>query len=84
LFGGQGQTNGQCHDGRLGGGGVLVDLKDCFVREMEATRSSETSVYNNPHGTTSQKTACFIVTGVKTSNPEWEKMRNKRVENNPQ
>jgi hypothetical protein len=36
---------------------------------MEAIVSSETSVLKDPHGVTSQKTAFFIVTAVKTSNP---------------
>jgi hypothetical protein len=35
---------------------------------MEAMCSSETSVLKEPHGVTSQKTALFIVTAVKTSN----------------
>jgi hypothetical protein len=35
---------------------------------MEATRSSETSVLNEPHGVISQKTAFFIDIAVKTSN----------------
>jgi hypothetical protein len=35
---------------------------------MEALSSSETSVLQQPHGVTSQKTAFFIVTAVKTSN----------------
>jgi hypothetical protein len=34
----------------------------------EAIRSSETSILKEPHGVTSQKTAFFIVTAVKTSN----------------
>jgi hypothetical protein len=35
---------------------------------MEAIYSSETSVLKEPHCITSQKTAFFIVTAVKTSN----------------
>jgi hypothetical protein len=35
---------------------------------IEVLRSSETSVLQQPHGVTSQKTAFFIVTTVKTSN----------------
>jgi hypothetical protein len=35
---------------------------------MEAVHSSETSVHTRTNGTTSQKTAFFIVTAVKTSN----------------
>jgi hypothetical protein len=35
---------------------------------MEALSSSETSVLQEPHGVTSQKTPFFIVTAVKTSN----------------
>jgi hypothetical protein len=35
---------------------------------MEAIYSSETSDLPKPHGVTSQKTAFFIVTAVKTSN----------------
>jgi hypothetical protein len=34
----------------------------------EALGSSETSVLQEPHGVTSQKTIFFIVTAVKTSN----------------
>jgi hypothetical protein len=34
---------------------------------MEAMLSSETSVLTEPHGVTSQTTAFFIVTAVKTS-----------------
>jgi hypothetical protein len=34
---------------------------------METIRSSETPVLTTPHGVTSQKTALFIVTAVKTS-----------------
>jgi hypothetical protein len=41
---------------------------DFSTLKMEAIRSSETSVYTNLHGTTSQKMAFFIVTTVKTSN----------------
>jgi hypothetical protein len=37
------------------------------ILKMEATPSSEKSVYNKPN--TSQKTEFFIVTAVKTSNP---------------
>jgi hypothetical protein len=35
---------------------------------MEATHSFKTWVYNKPTGTTSQKTAFFMVTAVKISN----------------
>jgi hypothetical protein len=35
---------------------------------MEALSSFETSVLKEPRGVTSQKTAFFIVTAVKTSN----------------
>jgi hypothetical protein len=35
---------------------------------MEAIRYSETSILQIAHGLTSQKTAFFIVTAVKTSN----------------
>jgi hypothetical protein len=35
---------------------------------MEALGSSETSVLQEPHGLTSQKTAFFIVTAVETTN----------------
>jgi hypothetical protein len=35
---------------------------------MEAIRSSETSVFQEPQGVTSQRTAFFIVTAVKTLN----------------
>jgi hypothetical protein len=34
----------------------------------EAISSSETSVLQEPHGVTSQKTPFFLVTAVKTSN----------------
>jgi hypothetical protein len=39
-----------------------------YTLKMEAIRSSETSVKKYLHGATSQKTAFFIVTAVKTSN----------------
>jgi hypothetical protein len=35
---------------------------------MEATRSSETSVYNKPYDAISKKVAFFTVTAEKTSN----------------
>jgi dihydroorotate dehydrogenase len=35
---------------------------------IDALRSSETSVFTRSHGLTSQKTAFFILTTVKTSN----------------
>jgi hypothetical protein len=38
-----------------------------IVTLMEAIRSSEMSVLQEPHGVTFQKTAFFIVTAVKTS-----------------
>jgi hypothetical protein len=41
---------------------------------MEEIRSSETSVNTLLHGATSQKTAFFIVTAVKTSNLTKSKM----------
>jgi hypothetical protein len=41
---------------------ILVTLK------TEALRSSERRFLQEPHGVTSQKTAFFIVTAVKTSN----------------
>jgi hypothetical protein len=41
---------------------ILVNLM------MEAIRSSETSVLTEPHVVSSQNTAFFIVTAVKTSN----------------
>jgi hypothetical protein len=37
--------------------------------KMDATRSSETSVYNKPTRRHIPETAFFIVTAVKTSNP---------------
>jgi hypothetical protein len=37
--------------------------------KIEATRSTETSVLKSPRYATWQKTALFIVTAVKTSNP---------------
>jgi hypothetical protein len=40
---------------------ILVTLR------MEAIRSSETRLLQEPHGVTSQKTALFIVSAVKTS-----------------
>jgi hypothetical protein len=36
--------------------------------KIEAIRSSETYVLQEPHGVTSQKTAFFLVTARKTSN----------------
>jgi isochorismate hydrolase len=38
--------------------------------KMEETRSSERSVLQDPHGATFQKTSFFLVTAVKTSNPD--------------
>jgi hypothetical protein len=35
---------------------------------IEAILSSEMSVFQEPHGVTSQKTAFFIVSAVRTSN----------------
>jgi hypothetical protein len=43
-------------------------LADFSTLKMETIRSSETSVHEDPHGATSQKTPFFIVTTVKTSN----------------
>jgi hypothetical protein len=43
-------------------------LADFSTLKMEEIRSSETSVHTRLHSATSQKTAFFIVTAVKTSN----------------
>jgi hypothetical protein len=52
-------------------------LADFSTLKMEAIRSFETSFTQDLHSVTSQKTAFFIVTGVKTSN--LEKLCTKRV-----
>jgi hypothetical protein len=50
-------------------GGCWFLARGFSTLKMEAIRSSETSVHTRYNGATSQKTAFFIVTAVKTSNP---------------
>jgi hypothetical protein len=47
---------------------VVPSSPNLVTLMMEALRSSETSVLQQLHGVTSQKTQFFIVTSVKTSN----------------
>jgi hypothetical protein len=46
----------------------VVSSSLILILMMDVLRSSETSVLKEPHGLSSQKTAFFIVTAVKTSN----------------
>jgi hypothetical protein len=61
---------------------VVENLKDCSQRDMEATRSSESSVYKHTRHHIPED---GILHSHRSENLkfEWEKMRNKRVEKNP-
>jgi hypothetical protein len=56
----------------LGCGVVLVLYTDVSEERVASIFSSETSVLKGPHGITSQKTAFFIVTAMKTLNSRYK------------